>query len=120
MRSMLATLTLSFTALAAASPVVNLDAPGALEALRAANPAHYDKVVAALDAAQLQPCETLGHLLKTKLDAEDVHCQSALLMTSLPVKRHITFRLDDVTYMSNVVQTKLGSNVQQPVPARSK
>ena len=119
MRSMLATLTLSFTALAAASPVVNLDAPGALEALRTSQPVRYARVIAVLDAAQLRPCETLPMLLKAKVGAEDVRCNDALLMTSYPAKRHVTFRLDDVTYVSNVVQTKLGSNVQ-PVPARSK
>ena len=119
MRLLLAAHTLLFTALAAASPEVNLDAPGALDALRTANRAHYDRVVAALDAAQLQPCETLPRVLKASIRADDIRCNSALLLTSFPAKRHISFRLDDVTYVSNVVQTRLDAKATL-VPATTR
>ena len=60
-----------------------------------------------LAGAQLQPCETLPRVLKASIRADDIRCNSALLLTSYPAKRHISFRLDDVTYVSNVVQTRL-------------
>ena len=119
MRSMLAILSLSFTALAAAAPLVDLDAPGALDALRASNPDHYGRVLAVLDAAQLQPCETLPAMLKAKARADGVRCHGALLLTSFPPKRHLAFRLDDVDYVSNVVQANLAGKFE-PVPARAK
>jgi hypothetical protein len=120
MRFMLAPLWVSLAGLAQAAGTVNLDAPGALDKLRASNPDHYDRVVAAINAAQLHPCETLPDMLKASIRAEGVRCRGAILMTSFPAKLHFAFTLDRVTYVSNVVQVNLGAGKVQPVPAVSK
>ncbi|QJR10017.1 hypothetical protein DSM104443_01068 [Usitatibacter rugosus] len=89
--------------LACAQAFVDLDRPGVLENLARDNPARYQKITAILDAAAVQPCETLPKLLNTDYDVTDTRCSPYLLMASFPPKRQIGFRLDDVSYTSNVV-----------------
>ena len=85
---------------------VNLDRPGALEAIEQSNPAHYAKILVIMRVAQMEPCKHVPTILKTKegIGVDDVRCDSFVLLTSYPPKRHMTFVLDDVRYTSNVVQ----------------
>ncbi len=106
----------SFAAATVATPTreINLDRPGALEALSDSNPAHYAKVLVILRVSQMESCEHVPQVLKTHegLAVGDVRCESFMLLTSYPPKRHMTFVLDDVRYTSNVAQVQL----QRPKP----
>jgi hypothetical protein len=96
---------------------MNLDRPGALEAIEQSNPAHYAKILVIMRVSQMEPCEHVPTILKTKegVGVEDVRCDSFLLLTSYPPKRHMTFVLDDVRYTSNVVQVRLQRPKALPV-----
>ena len=111
---------LSFAAtFAAAGPTreVNLDRPGALDALSDSNPAHYARILVILRVSQMESCEHLPQVLKTSegLAIGDVRCDSFTLLTSYPPKRHMTFVLDDVRYTSNVAQVQLQKPKSLPV-----
>jgi len=77
--------------------VVDLDAPGALEALALNNRGHYERVRAILSEVQAQPEADVPRWLEARFDARDV-AYGALLLTSLPPKRHLSFAIDDVRY----------------------
>jgi len=93
---------LAFSATAAsAGTYVDLDKPGALEALQAANPEHHRKALDVIQAASRLQCrETtvrqVGH------EAKLAPCAPFMVMTSYPPKRHVTFTVEGVTYASNV------------------
>jgi len=88
---------------------INLDKPGMLEAIEQANPAHYAKILTIMRVSQMEACEHVPTILKTKegVSIDDVRCDSFVLLTSYPPKRHMTFILDDVRYTSNVAQVQL-------------
>lgn len=90
---------------------VDLDRPGVLERIARDDPTHYAKILAVLDAARVHPCETLPGILKTQLDVPQADCTAYLLLTSNPPKLHLTFRLDQTSYMSNVAQGHLGGQL---------
>jgi hypothetical protein len=96
-------------AVPAPSREVNLDRPGVLEAIEQSNPAHYAKILVIMRISQMEPCEHVPAILKTKegVGVDDVRCDSFVLLTSYPPKRHMTFVLDDVRYTSNVAQVQL-------------
>jgi hypothetical protein len=96
---------------------MNLDGPGALEAIGQSNPAHYAKIIAILRVSQMEPCEHVPMILKTRDDVsvENLRCESSLLLMSFPPKRHMTFVLDDVRYTSNVAQLRLPRPQARPV-----
>ena len=96
-------------ALAGPSREVNLDRPGALDAVADANPAHYAKILVILEVSQMESCEHAAQVLKTKegLAIDAMRCDSFTLLTSFPPKRHMTFVLDEVRYTSNVAQVQL-------------
>jgi hypothetical protein len=74
---------------------VDLDRPGALDALRSENPEHYDRLVVAI-AQEKAICKSL-ELARAVADRQDP-CRLRVLMTSFPPKSHFTMRLDDVLY----------------------
>ena len=74
------------TAAFAGGKHVDLDDAGKLDAIRRDDPARYQKIVQAIDAAQVTSCEDLPHMLKTKLDIFDTHCSPYALLTSFPPK----------------------------------
>jgi len=78
----------------------------ALDAIQAANPAQYEKVIGILQrVADSVSCETLPQMLKVQYGAEQVQCMGAMILTSYPPKRHLSFKLDDVYFVGNVVLT---------------
>ncbi len=106
-----AVLPLLFIAVAVAGDAVpgltlNLNKPGALEALRHSNPAHYEKVHRIMDGLSRQRDAGVPRWMQAKFDAKDV--RYGVLLTSNPPKRPLSFILDEtryrvvVTIMSNV------------------
>jgi len=96
---------------------MNLDRPGALESIEQSNPAHYAKILVIMRVSQVEPCEHVPTILKTKegVSVDDVRCDAFMLLTSYPPKRHMTFVLDDVRYTSNVAQVRLPRPKALPV-----
>jgi len=85
---------------------VDLGDPRALDAILAANPAQYEKVIGIVQkVADSVSCETLPQMLKVQYGAEQVQCMGAMILTSYPAKRHLSFKLDDVYFVGNVVLT---------------
>ena len=96
---------------------INLDKPGALEAIEKEHPEHYRKIVEIIRVAQAEPCETLPQVLKTRFDAFDTVCKSYQLLTSDPPKRHLSFTLESTGYVTNAIQYNLRGKV---VPAKER
>ena len=118
MRTLIGVAIIAFAACGWASPpkhFVDLDRPGALDAIERDNPEHYRKIVEILRISQAEPCETLPMILKAQFDADITGCKTFLLMTSEPPKRHVSFTLGDTDYATNAVQTKLGGHL---IPAK--
>jgi hypothetical protein len=95
-------LAMAFLGPAGATRHVDIGDSRALDALQAQNPAHYEKVVRILRVAGDVSCETLPQMLKV-YDARNVTCSGALILTSYPAKRHLSFKLDETVYAGNVV-----------------
>jgi hypothetical protein len=85
------------------SPVY-LDARG-LEELRSSNPDHYARARRILAAANHLCRPHLPELYLAQFGVRDFSCAPMLLLTSLPPKREIGFRLDDTRYAARVVVT---------------
>ena len=112
-------LVLISVAIAAAADIgrrrtVDLDAAGAMERVRVANPAHFDKIVKILEGVTQQPDSVVPHWLRVNFDGRDVS-YAPIVMTSRPPKRRLSFALDDTRYEVVVVLTKWGGAV---TPAR--
>ena len=110
-----ASLVLTWIAIAAAADIglrrtVDLDAPGAMERVRAANPIHLDKIVKIIEGVAQQPDSTVPRWLRVNFDARDVG-YTPIVMTSHPPKRRLSFALDDTRYEVVVVLTKWGGAV---------
>ena len=98
----------------AAKQHVDLDDEAKLEAIRRDNPRRYQRIVAAIDAAQVTSCETLPQTLRTRFDILDTRCSAYTLLTSFPPKSRVTFVIDDTQYSLNVVQRKLAPSKMVP------
>jgi hypothetical protein len=93
---------------------VNLDQPGALQALQRSNPTHYEKIQKIMDQLLRQPDAEVPHWMQANFDARDA-TYGPILLTSLPPKRRLSFTLDDTRYEAIVTLTNwLG----EKVPAR--
>lgn len=99
----------SFAAAAAAPPTksVDLDRPGALEAIQRQDRPLYDRITALLKVAEVEPCDTLPKVVKTQLRIDLETCNGYAILTSFPAKIRVTFRIDDTVYASNVIQPKI-------------
>jgi len=83
---------------------VDIGDPRALDAILAANPAQYEKVIGIVQkVATSVSCETLPQMLKVQYGAESFQCSGYLILTSFPAKRHLSFKLDDIQFDGNVV-----------------
>lgn len=81
----------------------SLDAPGALDALRESNPAHYERAVTILGLASEMPCEGLPRVLRTReAEAASIACRPSRVFTSWPAKREVSFTLDGTLYSARV------------------
>ena len=108
----LAALVIFWTGIAAAgdltlSRVVDLDKPGALEALQQLNPMHYEKIRQIVTGILQQPDVAVPGWMRTNFDARGV-LYSQIEMTSYPPKRRLSFELDDTRYVVVVTLTREG------------
>lgn len=101
----------------AARPQVDIGDERALDAIRAANPAQYEKVIGILSLAGNVSCETLPQMLKVQFGARDVKCSGALILTSYPAKRRLAFELDDTVFAGNIVLTGRQATLRHAKPA---
>jgi hypothetical protein len=76
---------------------IDLDQPGALEALQRSNPTHYAKIQKILDRLPLQPEAKVPRWIQANFDARDA-TYGLMLLTSFPPKRRVSFTLDDTRY----------------------
>ena len=84
--------------LAHAGPaVVDLDEPGAIESLARDNPDHYAKVRKILADVGTRPPQSVPQWMNAEFGAREVTFP-ALLKTSDPAKRSLTFVLDRTRY----------------------
>jgi hypothetical protein len=97
---------------------VDLDRPGALQAIERDDAALYTRIRGVLDAAQAQTCETLPQLVHAQFQATLGTCSTFSILTSFPPKRRISFVIDDTGYSSNVVQVHLDGKLQPLGAAR--
>ena len=108
----LAALVIFWTGIAAAgdltlSRVVDLDKPGALEALQQLNPMHYEKIRQIVTGILQQPDVAVPGWMRANFDARGV-LYSQIEMTSYPPKRRLSFELDDTRYVVVVTLTREG------------
>ena len=108
LRVAFASIALLFVSLVVAAPpaekVVNLNAPGAMQALERSNPAHHKKIVAILEGVTEQKIKDVPKWLQTAFDARSVQYTSVLLVSD-PPKRDLSFVLDDTRYRARVTFT---------------
>ena len=97
---------------------IRLDSAADFAALRASNPGHYARALAVIDAAGKSDCQSLDRLLPAQLEVEQVRCSAALIMTSYPARRALTFVLDDIAYGTHVVISR-GERAVPLAPARN-
>jgi hypothetical protein len=83
---------------------VYLDSRG-LEELRSANPDHYARAQRILAAANHLCRPGVPEVSLAEFGARDFSCSPMLLLTSLPPKTEIGFRLDHTHYIATVVLT---------------
>ncbi|HEY1287920.1 MAG TPA: hypothetical protein VGF58_06300 [Burkholderiales bacterium] len=76
---------------------VNLNAPGAMEGIKATSPAHYDAIQAIVAGLARNPHTADPRWIQTSFHARDVSYGMALL-TSYPPKKNIAFTLDETRY----------------------
>lgn len=86
----------------AAGPAVDLNTPGVLESLRAANPAHYEKIRAIIALAEARPTGEFRDWLRANFEATEV-ADAPLWQVSNPPKRKLSFTLDDARYTATIV-----------------
>ena len=112
-------LALLWTAVAAAGGAtpgraIDLNTPGALEALQNSNPTHYEKVRKILEGVLQQPDAGVPRWMQTNFDAQDVK-YLPIVLTSHPPKRRLSFSLDATRYEAVVILTNVHGEI---VPAK--
>lgn len=82
---------------------IDLDQPGALQTLARENPQHFERAAGILRLASDMPCQMdeFAKVSKVRFMAAGAGC-GALLFTSYPAKRRLSFTLDDTEYVSVV------------------
>ena len=90
------------------SRVVDLDKPGALEALQQLNPTHHEKIWQIVTGILQQPDAAVPGWMLANFDARGV-LYSQIEMTSYPPKRRLSFALDDTRYVVVVTLSRSGT-----------
>jgi len=83
----------------AAPAVVDLDAPGALEAVARDNPVHYEKIRRIVAGVNSKPDSHVFEWLRVGFGATDIQ-YVPLIMVSYPPKRRLSFSLDGTRYVT--------------------
>jgi hypothetical protein len=93
--------------------MVDLDAPGAIEALQSQNPEHYARARAILATAKAAPRTDLARFIEVEFRASDVECIA--WRVSDPPQLKVAFTLDSTRYSAVVVPQLPPA---RPVPLR--
>ena len=81
---------------------IDLDRPGALQELKTSRPGDYIAVAEILQAARRMPCKDRElEVIKAKFDVRRLSC-FAMLLTSFPAQRRLSFELGEMTYQATV------------------
>jgi len=85
------------------APEVDLDRPGAMDALKASNPEHFRRAQGVLDVAYHKGCHVpeFERFLHAQFDAARPYC-GPLVKTSYPPQRMIRFHIDGVAYSKTI------------------
>jgi hypothetical protein len=93
---------------------IDLNAPGALDALARSNPVHYERIRAILDGILQQPDGNVPRWIHANFDGRDVS-YAPIVLTSHPPKRRLSFALDATRYETVIVLTNIRGEI---VPLR--
>jgi len=93
---------------------VDLDKPGALEALKTNKPEHYAKVVESMEKVQAVPISANGQQ-DLRLEVQKPDPTRRQIETSHPAKTRMTIPVDDTQYRITVTYTKNPATI---VPAK--
>ncbi|HLX22473.1 MAG TPA: hypothetical protein VKR38_03920 [Usitatibacter sp.] len=96
------------------TPGIDLDQPGALDALKRDNPAHFEVVMKKVDEVQASPIK-LNVLQNLRLDARKPMENGRLVEPISPARSRIGINVDGTTYLITVRYTKDPATL---VPAR--
>lgn len=113
-RYVVAVLALLWAGVAVGGGSIDLDQPGALQALQQSNPAHYEKVRKIMDGVLRQPEAAVPRWIQTTFAAENVS-YAPIVLTSHPPKRRLSFALDDTRYEVVLTLTNVRGQI---IPAR--
>ena len=94
---------------------VYLDDSKVYDAIRAQDPARYEKILGVLRVAEVEPCETVPQIVQTQLNLK-ASCHAYQVYTSFPAKTLLSFTVEDTDYVAFVVQPKLSGG--KLIPAR--
>jgi hypothetical protein len=94
----------------AQSAAIDLNAPGALDALRRSRPEDYRRIVVILAGITRHAQGDVPHWLQANFDARDVVYQP-LWLTSFPPKRRLSFSLEGQRYRAVLTITDQGARV---------
>lgn len=87
-----------------ADRAVDLDAPGALQALKRSNPAHHEKVQRILEGIVEKRDADVPRWMQASFAARDVS-YAPIVLTSDPPRRRLSFVLDTTRYQAVVTLT---------------
>jgi hypothetical protein len=90
--------------------VVDLDAPGALEALARANPGHFEAVRRILEGIRQRKDAEVPRWLQVSFGARDVSWVP-MLLTSDPPRRRLSFALDGTRYEAVLTLTDVRGRI---------
>jgi hypothetical protein len=78
---------------------VNLDTPGAFDALKRDNPDHYRRATGIIQVAESEVCQPkrFAEIVRVQFAADKAGC-AALIKTSYPAKFDLGFTLDSIRY----------------------
>src|SRR5687767_2257448 len=101
---------LTATSLSAAptkARIVNLNAPGVLQALERDNPDHYRRVSGVLTLARESACQAddFPRIVQAQFSVDRAQCR-ALIKTSDPAKLDLSFVIEDTMYRSQITMTR--------------
>lgn len=87
------------------SRTIDLNRPGALEALEHSNPQHHEKIREMMEGLVKQPESKVPGWLQVNFEARDVK-YGPMLLTSHPPQKYLSFTLDETHYKATVTLAK--------------
>jgi hypothetical protein len=108
-------LAMFWTAVATADDVIvrhaiYLNRPNALEVLQQTNPMHYEKVQRIMEGLVRRPENDVPRWIQTDFNGWDIR-YVAMVLTSAPPKKRLSFVLDDTRYSATVTLTDMRGEI---------